>query len=188
GTDFSWEPMVRFTGTETTGFAGIYYSRTKQDEFIDSGGGGTFDDKATTIATYGEVTHNLRSDLHLTLGARYEEEQRRREGTLFVTLDLDETYRAFLPKAVIAWDVNPGLTVGAGVSRGYNGGGAGVAWTSGEVFEYDSEYAWTYDGFARATILGGKLRLNANVFYSDYKDMQLPFDTDPGPDWSTVVR
>lgn len=187
GHDFSWEPRLHFSGKDTSGLAGFYYFRSKQGESIDMFNG-AFDDATTTVATYGELTHSLRSDLRLTLGARYEEEKRDREGQMIMTVDLNKTYHAFLPKAVLSWDAAPGLTVGGGVSRGYNAGGAGVSWTSFNVYEFDPEYAWTYEGFTRATLAGGKLLLNANIFYSRYKDIQLPFDTNPGPAWDTEIR
>ena len=191
GKDLTIEPRIRFTGEDTQGFLGVFYFDTKQDEFIDLFGGGTFDDETHTKAVYAELTHALASDLKLTLGARYEEERRQRDGSLFIfAIDLDETYHAFMPKAVLSWEPVPGLTMGAGASRGYNGGGAGFTFDPPfESYTFDPEYVWTYEAFTRAELLGGKLRLTGNLFYSDYKDMQLPFDLNPDPNvWSYVVR
>jgi len=190
GKDFAIEPRLVFDGRTTSGFVGAYYFHAKQDEFIDIGNS-IFDDKTSTVAVYGEMTRALNRDLKLTLGARYEEERRRREGALMVwAVDLNETYRAFLPKAVLSWQAAEGLTLGAGVSRGFNAGGAGITlFAPFTAFEFDPEYVWTYEGFARAAFLGGKLQLTGNVFYSDYKNMQLPFDLNPHPAaWATVIR
>jgi outer membrane receptor protein involved in Fe transport len=76
------------------------------------------------------------------------------------------------------------------VSRGYNGGGAGFTYNPPfESYTFDSEYVWTYEAYARADLLDDTLSLTANAFYSDYKDMQLPFDLNPDPTvWSVVVR
>ena len=48
---------------------------------------------------------------------------------------------------------------------------------------------WTYEAYARADLDDGRLSLTGNVFFSDYRDMQLPFDLNPDPDvWAYVVR
>src|SRR5690606_30379611 len=56
GKDYSIEPRVRFSDGGTSGFVGAYLFHAKQDETIDFGGPGAFDDKTTTIAAYGEIT------------------------------------------------------------------------------------------------------------------------------------
>lgn len=197
GTEWTLEPRVRFTGTDTNGFVGLYLARAKQDEWLDLSGiaflgdVGTFDDKSTSAAVYGEITHALRTDLQLTLGARYERERKDRSGSLATgVVDIDETYTAFLPKAVLTWKAADDLAIGAGVSRGHNGGGGGVTFAAPfEIYEFDEEYVWNYEAFLRADMLGGKLQLTGNLFYSRYKDMQLPFDINPDPNqWAYVIR
>src|SRR3546814_7831017 len=50
------------------------------------------------------------------------------------------------------------VTVGATVGRGYNAGGAGFAFNPPfPSFTYDKEMVWNYEGFARASLLGGKI-------------------------------
>src|SRR3546814_19313812 len=48
---------------------------------------------------------------------------------------------------------------------------------------------WNYEGFARASLLGGRLRLNGHIFYNDYSGLQLPFDVaqTPAADRKIVV-
>ena len=56
-------------------------------------------------------------------------------------------------------------------------------------YTYKPEYVWNLEGFARSRLLDGRLRLTGNIFYSRYKDMQLPFDLNPDPAvWAYVVR
>src|SRR3546814_18776792 len=75
------------------------------------------------------------------------------------------------------------VTVGATVGRGYNAGGAGFAFNPPfPSFTYDKEMVWNYEGFARASLLGGRLRLNGNIFYNDYSGLQLPFDVAQNPE------
>lgn len=193
GHDFSIEPRLRMSSADKTvsGFIGFYGFNAHQRDDIDLFGGGNWDDKTRTSAIYGEGTWTIRPDLDLTLGARYEQEHRRRDGSMgpFVT-DFDETYKTFLPKVSLAWRIASETTIGTAVSRGYNGGGAAFTYDVPFVnYEYKPEYVTNYELFARSNLLDNRLRLNANLFYSRYKDMQLPFDLNPDPSvWSYVVR
>jgi outer membrane receptor protein involved in Fe transport len=138
----------------------------------------------------------LNEALDLIAGARYEEETHERHGgdNVSVAISLDETYRAFLPKLGLAWHVTDSATVGGVVSRGYNGGGGGFTFDEvNELFtnyQYDPEYVVTYELYARRQIRDGRVLLTANVFYSDYKDMQLSYDLTPSnpTDFSFIVR
>jgi len=193
GREYVAEPRLRFSGFDDrlNGLAGVYLFEASQDEFIDFPAPGNFDDSTSTVAAFGEATYAVLEDVDVTLGARFERERRQRDGGagIFV-IDLDETYTAFLPKFGLAWHATDELTVGAVVSRGYNGGGAGFTYNPPfESYTFDPEYVWTYETYARANLLDNKLRVTANLFYSDYKDMQLPFDLNPDPAvWSTVIR
>lgn len=190
--DFTLEPRLRFQSAGGwSGFVGLYAFAADQHDTIDLFGGGSWDDDTRTQAIYGEATLPLRSDLDLTLGGRYEHETRRRVGALaFFTTDFDASYSTFLPKATVTWRADPATTLGATISRGYNGGGAAFTMEAPFVnYSFDPEYAWTLEGFARQRLLDGRLLLNGNVFYSWYKDMQLPFDLNPDPAlWAYVVR
>lgn len=193
GLEVVGEPRLRFSALNgrLTGISGIYVFDADQDEFIDFPVDGTFDDSTTTAAVFGEATYSLLEDLDLTLGARFEQEKRRRTGGAGpFAIDLDETYEAFLPKFGIAWHITDDLTVGAVVARGYNGGGAGFTYNPPfESYTFDPEYVWNYEAYGRADLYGGKLALTGNVFFADYKDMQLPFDLNPDPAiWSIVIR
>ena len=42
-------------------------------------------------------------------------------------------------------------------------------------YTYDEESVWNYEAFTRNELLDGKLIVNANVFFADYQDMQLPY-------------
>lgn len=193
GLELAAEPRLRFTGLEgrLRGLGGIYVFRAKQDEAIDLFGGGAFDDKTTTIAGFGEATYAVLEDLDLTLGARLERERRRRTGADGpFAIDFAETYNVFLPKLELAWRATEALTVGAVVSRGYNGGGAGFTYDAPFTsYTFKPEYVWNYEAYARADLDENRLSLTGNVFVARYRDMQLPFDLNPDPTiWSVVIR
>lgn len=182
------EPRLRFTGLDgrLRGLGGLHGFHASQDESIDIAGTTLFKDNTTTYATFGEATYEVVSSVDLTLGGRLERENRRRRGVGVFQVDFDETYEVFLPKFGAAWHVTPQWTVGSVVSRGYNAGGAGVTFTPPfPLYTYEPEYVWNYEAYTRASLMGGRLELTGNIFFADYKDMQLPFVLGPG---STVIR
>lgn len=193
GHDATIEPRLRYASEDQrlSGFVGLYGFRAKQRDELDLFGGGSWDDRTTTTAVYGEATYTVAADVDVTAGGRYERERRRREGTLaFFTTDFNETYSNFLPKLSVAWKGLPKTTVGIAVSRGYNGGNAGFTYDEPYVnYTYQQESVWNFELFGRSRLLGDRLALTGNIFHSRYRDMQLPFDLNPDPTvWAYVVR
>lgn len=82
------------------------------------------------------------------------------------------SFDAFLPKAGLnmAWtsDVSTAFTV----QRAYRSGGSSQNPARALLVAYDPEYSWNYEGSLRSRWLDGKLTLNANVFYIDWKNQQ----------------
>ena len=189
GREFVAQPSVTFRSSDdrVKGLLGAYTFRASEHDFIDLFGGGGFDDSTRTDAVYGEGTYKFSDAFDMTVGARYEKERRERKGNIFIfAIDLNKTYSTFLPKLVLSWHPTKTSTVGALFARGYNGGGAGFTFFPPFVaYTYDPEYVWNYEGFARTELANGRLTLLGNLYYSDYKNMQLPFQLGPG---STVVR
>ncbi len=182
------EPRLLFSANDNvSGFIGLYYFDADQDEFIDIRNN-TYKDTIQTSAIFGEASIALSDSLEMILGGRWEEEHRKRVGGTAVPfiVDLDETYSAFLPRASLNWQMNPQWSVGSLISRGFNAGGAGVTFADPFTsYTYDPEYVWNYEIFARSEQLDGRLAFNANLFFADYKDMQLPFNL--GSD-SNIIR
>ncbi|HFF8521855.1 TPA: TonB-dependent receptor [Providencia rettgeri] len=187
--EFELEPMLRFKTDNDilNGIVGVRYFHGKQDEFVDLFGGSYFDDKTETASAYGSVTYAVVPEVDITLSGRFEREQHTRKGgSPAVYIDFDETYNTFLPKADFAWKPAQNQTVGFAIGRGYNGGGAGV--TLGKpivTYTYSPEYVWNYSLYGRNSLLDNKLSIMTNLFYNDYKDMQLPFYLGPN---STTIR
>jgi outer membrane receptor protein involved in Fe transport len=186
-----FEPRVRFDGSRVRGFAGVYVFRADQDDEIDLFGGGLFDDRTRTVAGFGEVVLTPISRLDVTLGARLEREHRRRTGADGpFTIDFDETYNVFSPKAGVHWRASDAVSIGTVLSRGYNAGGAGFTYDFPFVsYTFSPEFVVSSETYIRADLAGGTLSLTGNAFVSGYTDMQLPFDLNADPDiWSFVVR
>ncbi|MEM6784195.1 MAG: TonB-dependent receptor [Bacteroidota bacterium] len=92
--------------------------------------------------------------------------------TLTTAESFSTEYEAFLPKLGVTYDFTPDASLGFTVQRGYRAGGAesfGV--DSLNVFE--PEYTWNYELSGRTRWLDGRLIVNANVFYTDWRDQQV---------------
>ncbi|WP_181902189.1 TonB-dependent receptor [Thalassotalea euphylliae] len=189
GKETVFQPFVRLQSDDEqwSGFIAAYIFDSEQDEYIDLFGGGTFDDETENRALYGELNWQINEQVNLSLGGRYEREERYRKGGAGpLRIDFSDTYHEFLPKATIAWHVDDNWTVGVTAGKGYNGGGAGITFSPPFVtYTYQPEFVTNLEGFARADLLANRLSLTANVFYNRYKDMQLPFSL--GAD-ATVIR
>ena len=163
------------------GVFGVSVLRSDQDEYFNTTATGTgeanFTDKQLSFGIFGEMTYALTDALDLTLGLRYQYDQQRRKGRnrgslVNIALDYDESFSAFLPKAVLAYKINPDVTVGASVSKGFNPGGATVEFATFTTDTFDEETLINYELFLRSQWLDNRLKLNANLFYTDFKDAQ----------------
>lgn len=189
-----FEPSLHYDDGNGLGVVvGMYFYRARQDEFIEFIGGQSFDDRADTAAVYGEAIIPLGSSFDLSVGARYEKEAHKRDGGdgALVQISSDESYDAFLPKVGLSWHQSENITWGAQISRGYNSGGGGITFAFPIVnYEYDAEYVTNFELFGRQEFKDGRIRTTQNIFFSDYTDMQLPFDLTPedSHDEAFVVR
>lgn len=172
-----WEPRLRFTGSdEFYGFIGFHTYVSDRDEFIDIRDS-SYEDETRNYALFGEAVWALNAQTDLTFGGRWERETRKRLGGTppVFDVDLDESYSAFSPKLSLSYAATPEWTVGGLVSKGYNAGGAGVTFEAPfQDYAYDEETVINYELFTRGELLDGQLQLSANLFFSDYDDMQIP--------------
>lgn len=184
GDEWIWEPRIAFgnEGDRLKGVAGAYYYDSDQTEQIAIAGVARFTDRTKTKAVYAEGTYDVSERFDITAGARYEDEHRVRFNTAGVfVINLNDSYKVFLPKFGAAYDVTDDTKIGALVQRGYNGGGAGFTFNPPFVnFAFDAEYVWNYEAYFRSEI-DQRVSLTGNIFYSDYDGMQIPFDLNPDP-------
>lgn len=82
------------------------------------------------------------------------------------------SFDAFLPKAGLSMEWTPDLTTALTVQRAYRSGGSSQNPARATLVAYDPEYSWNYEGSLRSRWLDGRLTVNANVFYVDWKDQQ----------------
>lgn len=190
------EPRIRYFGSNGSEWvAGLWFHRSRQDESIEFLGTQRFEDQSDTRAVYTEGKLPLSDHFEITMGLRYEEEGRERDGgdptRSVVDINIDETYDALLPKLGVSFIPNDRQIWGILYSRGYNAGGGGVTFGAPIVnYEYKEEYVDSLELFGRQKWLGNRLQTTQNLFYSQYEDMQLPFDLTPNDsrDEAFVIR
>ncbi|WP_087026181.1 TonB-dependent receptor [Thaumasiovibrio subtropicus] len=182
--EYVFEPKLSYQQGDAAAVVGIYYYHADQEEFIEFMGGQHFDDKTETVAIYAEGAIPLTPEVQLSLGLRHEHESRQRKGGdptgQIASISSDETYDVLLPKLGLNWQASSTNNLGIQISKGYNSGGGGVTFAMPIVnYQYDEETVWTYEIYGRQSFMGGKIRTTQNLFFSQYKDMQLPFDLTP---------
>ncbi|MCE8472072.1 TonB-dependent receptor, partial [Rhodovulum sulfidophilum] len=174
---YSNETRLTF-GNEATalsGVAGLYLSHTDSDETLNLRGATAFDDTKDSLGIFAGLDYDFADRWTISGSVRYQRDRVQREGSSsFATndLDYDETFDDWLPKLSLSYDVNDTTTVGAMVSKGYNPGGVTLGLTSGEWVTFDPETSTDYELFARTRVLDDRLGLSANLFYTDFKNMQ----------------
>ena len=86
-----------------------------------------------------------------------------------------KSWDALTPRFALDWQATPDALVYASATRGFKSGGfQGIAGAGlSQSTPYDPEYAWSYEGGAKTQWLDNRLRLNASVFQTDYKDLQV---------------
>ncbi|WP_071524199.1 TonB-dependent receptor domain-containing protein [Providencia sneebia] len=176
GHEFQIEPILKFDTEKYRGLLGLFYYNSPQDETVLINVKNAYRDKTNTKAVYGEITFDPSEHIEINMSARYEEEEHKRYGGSLFVVDYENTEKVFLPKFDAAWLFNDNHRVGAKVVRGYNPGGAGVSFTPPfKIYQYDTEYVWSYELYHRWISADNRLKLSTNLFYNDYKDLQVPY-------------
>ena len=143
---------------------------------------------AKSYAIFGQLSFAVTDTITATAGLRQTWEQKRGR---FIGLKVSgpglppplsanydvrgrKSWDALTPRFALDWQATPDALVYASVTRGFKSGGfQGIAGSGvSQSTPYDPEYAWSYEGGAKTRWLDGRLRLNASVFQTDYKDLQ----------------
>lgn len=128
----------------------------------------TFEDK--TDAIFGSVGYSFLDIYTLDVEARYAAEERAQtSGPL-----PPDTFYDFTPRVSLKAQLNPDFMVYGSAAKGSKSGGFNTI-TADPGFEtYDQETNWTYEVGIKQSLFDGRLQLNYDVFYIDWKDLQLP--------------
>jgi iron complex outermembrane recepter protein len=144
-------------------------------------------------AVFGQATIGITQRLSATAGLRYTRERKNIVNAARVyALDppsalMSTTYAYEDAISHSAWTPKFGLEARArenvfayvSATRGFKSGG--FNWTAPEPGRgYAPEWAWSYEGGVKGDIAGGRARLNAAIFRTDYSDLQVQMSIRPG--------
>ncbi|MFC3078475.1 TonB-dependent receptor [Phenylobacterium terrae] len=140
--------------------------------------------ETTSWAAYGNVSYALTERLRLSGGLRYTMEEKDYYRTTTVLSNLAALNTTFAFQGAEEWDdVSPMVSVDyqatddlflyGRIAKGFKSGGFnGRANNPGEELPYDPETMVSYEAGLKSTLLDGRMRANATVFYNDYQDFQ----------------
>jgi iron complex outermembrane receptor protein len=161
-----------------------------------------FDQESETLAAFAEGTINFTDSLALTLGLRYSIEDKQAVQNLrvsdfrsrdrqpnpgleaeanAVTGSYSHDYeqatatRNTSPSMNLQYDYNNDIMIYTRYAKGFKSGGFNEAETSGDQskFEFEFEEADTIEIGSKSRFLDNSLEINANIFYSEFKNRQV---------------
>ncbi len=145
--------------------------------------------KARSVALFGQLSYAITDQITATAGLRQTWEHKSGHfigrkvsgpGTpppLAANYDVrgSKSWNALTPRFAVDWQATPDALVYVSATRGFKSGGfQGIAGSAlSQSTPYDPEYAWSYEGGAKTQFLDGRVRLNASIYRTDYKDLQV---------------
>lgn len=163
-------------GSEGVGFIPI-----PRGSAFDNAGSETVD----IAALYSRGDWEFVDTFHLTGGLRLSYEERELDyssafGIFPTKITSGETDAAeLLPHLGLSWQPEKDREFGVQVARGYRGGGTSYAPSLGLTRDYDPEYAWETEIFARVAATE-TVQVNAALFHSWIDDQQVPVNLTGG--------
>lgn len=157
-----------------------------------------------SYAGYAQGTYELSSRLSATLGARYTHENKRLEGKEYLANanlqptnilidsgDVTDSWNALTYRAGLEFQASSRFMAYGSIAKGFKSGGFNVRGETGlpdmGFAPFDPETALTYEVGVRSEWLHRKLRFNATLFHTNYKDIQLRQDTLIGDIFTTLI-
>ena len=146
-----------------------------------------YHEPTSSLAVYHQSSYNVWRGLSLAAGLRFDYEHTHSRYTRFSysdktattkqTNDFDKSLdaRQLTPKFAAQYLTTAGNKYYATVSRGYKAGGFNRSIASEDEQRYDPEYSWNYEVGTHLNLLGDKLTLDADLYYIDWKHMQLTY-------------
>lgn len=145
--------------------------------------------KSEGIALFGQGSYQLTDKMYLTIGLRYDRENRKltgrgeflMEGMEPMLIQPDTTgkadFSAFSPKLALAYDLADDQLLFVSYSRGFRAGG--LSQITGNPSEpalrsYDPEFSNNFEIGLKNEFQDHRMRWNLSAFYTRVKDIQVP--------------
>ncbi|HXG90234.1 MAG TPA: TonB-dependent receptor [Vicinamibacterales bacterium] len=168
--DYEQEAVNRLAPFVLSQFIGFPVNQTSPRAALDEIG----------IGLYGQATLTLRSVFDITLGARFDRENKHAILETFFSpaiapssfLDTTADFSNVSPQASLAYRFLPTHMLYVSGARGFKAGGFNPASPPGSE-AYGEEHTWNVEGGLKTAWAGGRVTANASVFWIDWSDLQL---------------
>ena len=142
-----------------------------------SGLRGDFRDRQDGTGLFGEASLKLGSRAALTAGLRYQQDRQQRQGALVtdafsIPADFTGKFHGWLPKVSLSYDLSRDWRAGVLVQKAYNPGGTTIRVDTARPQNFAAETLWDKELFARGSLAGGRLQVDANLFDYAMKNAQ----------------
>ena len=186
--EIAFEPKLIYKATDSRTSA-VFGAFVKTRNRTDSGRPGSSfvlaaTDDSSTKSIFADATVQLSPDWDLLAAARLEDSEQTRAFSAFdgeLTLDFKERNKVFLPKLGITRHFSRDASLSVLAYQGYNAGGGGVSFVSFTPYRYATETSKTIELVARTQWLERRLTANANLFYTQLKNLQVSGIGPEGP-------
>uniref|UniRef100_UPI001C2D1A56 TonB-dependent receptor n=1 Tax=Sphingomonas bacterium TaxID=1895847 RepID=UPI001C2D1A56 len=142
--------------------------------------------KQEEIAGFGEATYTVGGKLDLTAGLRVSRTTLNISstssgilltgGNTVATFQLPERETSYNPRFSVLYHATGQVSLYAQAARGYRVGGANLTaglGGPGVPPTYGSDHLWNYEAGVKSNLMGGRLQINADGYYIDWKNLQV---------------
>lgn len=132
------------------------------------------------VGVYGQGTASVTERMDVTIGLRFDHEQKDAVLDTFFTpplgpptaVDTDASYSNLSPQLALSYRVRPATMTYVSLARGFKAGGFNPVSPAGRE-AYGEEYTWNLEGGVKATAANGRVAATLAAFYIDWDDLQL---------------
>ena len=148
--------------------------------------------KNESKAVYGQATYSpdtFDGRLHLTLGARYSDENRKVHRTnvnvnpQVIDAEYDKDFTNFNPSLTVAYDLTDNVNIYGKVMTGFKSGGTAMTSANSALFAqgFDEEEVLSYELGYKSILLDNTLRFNMAIFRTEMDGAQTSVITGASP-------
>lgn len=189
-TSFSQEVQLRGTalGTFLSYVGGLYFFREAGEQRISSSVFFTpsklrLGVTTNSYAAFGQVGFHFTPKLTVTVGGRYTEDHKQLDAAVNGTaVKRGDTFKDFLPKADVNYQLLPTVLAYASYSEGFKAGGYNGLADNAQALDspFAPQKVKAYEIGLKSDLFDHRARINLSAFINDYTNLQQQLVTDAG--------
>ncbi len=128
--------------------------------------------QSKSYSIFGQVDYQLTQRLKLGAGVSYFEDDREETDRLANT-SISGRFDSVNPRFVASYALSDSLRVYGSAAKGFRSGGFNAGGLAGGVPPYQPDSIWSYELGTKASLLEGRMSIEAALFFSEYTDVQV---------------